>query len=506
MAAQSKTTAVHFSLIFFVMLSVILGVVAYLFYADYREQTAQFDAAKKEATGNKTAYDRAQREVDELKKLVGFDLTEVGVAQPGDNTVLSQASQAIQQLGSNPSAPSFAVAMRDLRTELDNRNIEIAERQATIADLQAQLEALNASYQTRANEHDQRAQGAEADLAGQQQEKEESLAVKDQEINDLRQQNSNLLTEIEQTKQQLGAEIARLKEENQAVFVLNEKHRKELENIRGESFEVADGTIVRVDQVGRTVWIDLGKSQNLRPRTTFSVYAQNNTGIGRQTRREPTDGRPEDIKGSIEVTRVDDNNMAEARILYDDPSRPISPGDPIYTPLWSAGRTEKFAFVGMIDVDNDGSYLGDRERLHEIVEANGAEIASEVSDIGERLGGSINEQTKFLVVGTIPEPLDEPDQTRRDQLKTMQQHASDMRKEADIHGVRTINLNTFLDYIGYVPQQRRWVPGENPSWSLEAGSRPAAQRSSTGNTSGLFDNSRTRPNPSGSTSQRFRDR
>ncbi len=157
MAAQNKTTAVHFSLIFFVMLSVILGVVAYLFYADYREQTAQLDAAKKEATGNKTAYDKTQAEVNELKKLVGLDLAEVGVSVPGDNTVLTQGTQAIQQLGDNASAPSFVVALRDMRTALDNKTAELAQRQATIADLEQKLVALNASYKTREDEHDKRA-------------------------------------------------------------------------------------------------------------------------------------------------------------------------------------------------------------------------------------------------------------------------------------------------------------------------------------------------------------
>ena len=70
-----------------------------------------------------------------------------------------------------------------------------------------------------------------------------------------------------------------------------------------------------------------------------------------------------------------------------------------------------------------------------------------------------------------------------------------MRREAEIAGVRVVNLNTFLDYIGYVPQQRRWVPGENESWNLKAGSRKT-ESSSTGNTSGLFDTSRSRPSPS----------
>jgi hypothetical protein len=500
MAAQSKTTAVHFSLIFFVMLSVILGVVAYLFYSDYRDQTALLKKAQDESTGNKTAYEKANNSLTELKKVIGLELADA-------DAVLAQSQEAIKTFSMNPSVPSLTEAMRDLRSELDKNAVQLAERQATITDLQNQLTALNASYTARDAEHDKRAQAAEADLAGQQQEKEESLVVKDKEIADLRQQNGNLLTEIEQTKTQLGAEIAKLREENTQLFALNEKHRKELENIKGESFEVADGEIIRVDQVGRTVWIDLGKSENLRPRTTFSVYARNNAGIGKQGRQKEGDGRPEDIKGSVEVTRVDGDHMAEARILYDDPSRPISPGDPIYTPLWSAGRTEKFAFVGMIDIDNDGSYVGDRERLHEIVESNGAEIQSEVNDVGERLGGPINEQTRFLVVGALPDPGQEADTRRKDQLKNMRNLQTEMKKEADINGVRTINLNTFLDYIGYIPQQHRWAPGETQTWTLKAGTRPTAtQQTKTGNTSALFDKSRRRPNSSGTTSQTFGDK
>ena len=117
--------------------------------------------------------------------------------------------------------------------------------------------------------------------------------------------------------------------------------------------------------------------------------------------------------------------------------------DPIYTPLWSAGRTEKFAFVGQIDVDNDGSFVGDRERLHEIVSASGAEISSEVLDDGSRIPKKaddeplpITEQTRFLVIGSIPEPLDEANLDRRAQLQQMQQHRTDMEKEARTSGVR----------------------------------------------------------------------
>lgn len=500
MAAQNKTTAVHFSLIFFVMLSVVLGVVSYLFYSDYRDQQAQFTKNQQELNAAAGKNKQYQEEVEALKKTIGIERPEVGVAQPGENTVLSQSNEAIQTLGTNPSAPSFLVALQDLRTEFNNRTVELTQRQNTISDLQSQLEALKKQYDEIAKQHDDKRVAAETDLAGQQDQFAESIAAKDREIGELREVTASLQTELEQTKQQLNAELEKLLEENQRLLARNRILRSENEQIKGESYEVADGAIVRVDQVGRNVWINLGSDEGLKPRTTFSVYAKNNRGIGRDG---PGGGRPEDIKGSIEVTRIIGDHMAEARILDDDNSRPISPGDPIYTPLWGAGRTEQFAFAGLIDIDNDGSYAGDRERLHELVEAAGAKISSELTDTGERLGGRIDEQTRFLVRGAIPEFQNEPDPQRSQELRKMKDQYTEMEREAETSGVRIVNLNTFLDYIGYVPQERRWVPGETPNWTLEAGGRKNARRDSTGNASGLFDTSRRRPNPSGTTSQRF---
>ncbi|HEX6984534.1 MAG TPA: hypothetical protein VF170_04120, partial [Planctomycetaceae bacterium] len=142
MAAQSKTTAVHFSLIFFVMLSVILGVVAYLFYSDYREQQAVFLKNQSDLNAAQAASKRYMEEIDALKKVIGIERPEVGVGGGGEDTVLGVASEQIQKLGTNPSATSFLVALTDLRTELNNKNAEIAQRQATLAESQATVEAL----------------------------------------------------------------------------------------------------------------------------------------------------------------------------------------------------------------------------------------------------------------------------------------------------------------------------------------------------------------------------
>ena len=266
--------------------------------------------------------------------------------------------------------------------------------------------------------------------------------------------------------------------------------------------------IRRVDQVARTVWINLGSKDGLRPRTTFSVYLKNNSGIGRPS---PTGGRAEDIKGAIEVTRIIDGSLAEARILSDDSSNPISPGDPIYSPLWGRGRREQFAFVGMIDMDGDKSFVGDRERLHEVVAAHGAEIGAEVQDDGELVGGAVDDQLRFLVIGSIPDPSQEADDSRKSQLKAMANHRKEMIDEAHQHGVKVINLNQFLDYVGYVPQQRVYIPGSGLApFETRAGGasgvspRPNSRANSGGTTSSLF-GGRGGANPSsnGNTSQVF---
>jgi cell shape-determining protein MreC len=518
MAAQSKTTAVHFSLIFFVMLSVILGVVAYLFYADYREQQAAFAKNQSDLNAAEAANRRYMEEIDALKKTIGLEMPEVGVAAPGDNTVLSQAQSAIQTLGTNSSAPSFMAALRDLRNEYNNRTLQLAELQARLDQLQRDYERLrDEHYVSVAQVHDERRQAAEQDLQGQQTQFAESIAAKDREIAQLRDQTVSLQTELEQTRQQFNAQLARLQEDRDRLAQRNIMLNDQLDQIKGESFEVADGEIVRVDQVNRLVWINLGSAHNLRPRTNFSVYAKGHRGIAAPGRVRAVDGRPEDIKAAIEVTRILEDRLAEARILSDDPSRPIAKGDPIYTPLWNPGRTERFAFVGLIDIDSDGSYTGDRERLHDLIRSAGAEISSEVNDLGERTPQNaqgepvrIDEQTRFLVIGAIPDWSTEPPGERRQQLQQIAEHRKQMEDEARSAGVRVVNLNTFLDYIGYVPQQRRWSPGETSGWNLQAGAReaatdrsPTARQSSTGQTSGLFDTSRRRPNPAGATIQRF---
>jgi hypothetical protein len=231
--------------------------------------------------------------------------------------------------------------------------------------------------------------------------------------------------------------------------------------------------------------------------------------VGRDS--ESTLKGPEDLKGAIEVTRVLGPHLAEARILDENYFEPIAIEDPIYTPVWGANQSESFAFIGLIDLDDDGR--SDREYLHDVLASVGAKIQTEVDDDGNRTGSPINERTKFLVVGEIPALEDQSDNEVKDAINRMHDHLNDLKTEAREQGVRIVTLNDFLAFMGVKPRQRVFRPGDNRPFTLKAGAQSTStsdtigsSRVSSGQTSGLYSKSRRIPQPtsSGQTSGAFR--
>jgi hypothetical protein len=89
-----------------------------------------------------------------------------------------------------------------------------------------------------------------------------------------------------------------------------------------------EGSLVRwVDAADKKVWIGLGEADGVQPRTIYRVHKKP------QAQRRP--GEPQAdranawIKGTIEVTRVLEENLSEARIVEEDVGNPIAKGDPI---------------------------------------------------------------------------------------------------------------------------------------------------------------------------------
>jgi hypothetical protein len=211
------------------------------------------------------------------------------------------------------------------------------------------------------------------------------------------------------------------------------------------------------------------------------VYSHDHRGIGREAR---------DIKASIEVTRILGPHQAEAKILQQDRTRPISAGDPIYSPIWAGGRSEHFAFVGLIDFDKDGK--SDRETLHRLLKGARAEVELEVDDNGVRepADAKLSENTKFLVLGEVPDPSKfATGDPRRPLVDAIMTQRNALLKEATQTGVRVVKLSDFMAYMGFQSQLKTYIPGQVDRFTLEQGARSGAIRTddATGQTSKLFE-------------------
>ena len=75
------------------------------------------------------------------------------------------------------------------------------------------------------------------------------------------------------------------------------------------------------------VWINVGRADGLQPLMTFSVYPDDISDLSKGA-----------VKGSVEVTKILGDHMAEARITDDTITDPFMPGDKIDTSLWSPGE------------------------------------------------------------------------------------------------------------------------------------------------------------------------
>jgi phage shock protein A len=189
------------------------------------------------------------------------------------------------------------------------------------------------------------------------------LAEKDTKIADL-------TTQLQDQEQRTSKQIADM--EN-----VIEGQRLRLQETKEDTFEVADARIDSANQAEGMVYINVGSADNLREQQTFSVYDRGTSGLLGAT-----------AKGRIEVTRILGERVAECRILEDDLSNIIVPGDIVYTPAWAPGRPIHVAVAGLIDVTGNGK--SDMELFKNLIRLNGGVIDEEVTPA-----------TSFLVEGEM---------------------------------------------------------------------------------------------------------
>lgn len=508
--AANKPTAVHFSLIFFVMATIVAGVVAYMSYDDGRELRAQLETNKKESEAQKTEALKYLEQVNLLKKHIGHLHEDVGSESGGvqgapgaapaggtagnapPNTVVGAMEQDIQQY-SLTQPENYTTALREVREALETEKANIvAQKAASDAEIQKLTDQVT-MLQQKVQEHDAERKTAVQARMDSETEHTKALQIVRDELTKKTQEYQKLLVEKKNEENAHEQAIAEKDDRIARLESINNLLQERIKNATRSTFERPDGIVRWVDNSSHQVWINLGSADNLAVRTNFSVYQKNNRGVGVDT--ENSLKGPEDMKGAIEVTRILGPHLAEARILDEDYYQPIAVDDPIYTPIWSPNQKEAFAFVGLIDLDNDGR--SDRDLLHDILSSVNAKVQVEIDDDGNRTGSEINEHTKFLVVGEIPKLEDLTDEEEKEAAKKIHAARKELKDEARLQGVRVVTLNDFMHFIGYTPRQRVFRPGDQRPFALKSGSRSTStgesigkNRYSTGQTSGVYSRSK----------------
>jgi hypothetical protein len=433
--AARQDQGLQIALIILIFLFILTAVAAYIGWKSYGDSEQRGAAQQSQLNEKNTQVNNLQADNEKLRTWIGV--------QPNDNMPDVEATYTADMKRMEAYEPDeqrrfYRTVLQSVYEELQETAGREAEAKDQVKQLETKLLAVNNESEKQYEEYQTNLNKAKEDLANERKSFAEDRAK-------LETTKGELLTNLDKQRDDYEAKIT----ERDKKITDFERQVAELErNVRDlrtqvptddESFEVADGRISWVNQNG-TVWINIGEADSLRRQVTFNVYDADEHDAARAER-----------KGSIEVTRLLGDHMAEARVTEDDPTNPILSGDNIYSPVWDRGRKLRFAITGLVDVDGDG--VSDMKLVRELIELNGGAVDAYLGDDG-KVVGSITAYTRYMVDGEIPESAANVKlQTGRQEMKQM---ASDL-------GIESITLDEFLDKMGYTGQDRTVPLGEAAS-------------------------------------------
>lgn len=532
-SSGNNITAVHFSLIFFVMLSIILGVVAYLNVDKLNELSAKVKKADADASAAKSERDKFAEGLRNLKAAggAGGDIGKNGQNVGRSDAPAAQMRAILKAAGDENS--NLVDLLKKKIQQIDSERKSLAAQRAALTkattDYQQKVDALNKNYAD-AERKMKEAETQKLAAQGDQRTAEKNLA--DAKLAHVQALNT-LKAEKTRMEEAYKKQVEGLKKDILDLNATIARKQDIIDKLVNTTFERPDGLIRSVDYRTKLVWVNLGSEDKLPERMTFSVYSQKHQGVARDSERyeklrtqldrdmknritntKQRNNRLDklisrakslghdtgtrgvkggDIKGAIEITRIVGPHLSEARILTSDLYDPIRPGDPIYTPLWSPGVEERFAFSVYLD-GKEFSGL-DWPLLKRIVKSADAKIDAEMDPTTGKIiytDGGISDKTKFLVITDLPPADQVADQKAKAVRLAMSASQKKLRDDARKFGVRVVKLSDFLQYLGYKPDRRLWRPGDDSPRKLKAGARSTtvdqsvSRRQSSGRTSGVF--------------------
>ncbi|GEM_PF-6616352 len=481
-------------LVFFILATILAGVVAYY---GYEGQNKLKEAA---ASANKAVT--AQKNLDDYRiGIIRMLATALGQEIDADDTVRANAAlkEALKVDGSKYNEKDrkiwvdlykelekdlaydgneekfkenfrtkYTTAMKEWKDAASQRE-DALKRLKAEQDKYGAYEAKNETYAKERAAQIAKGNAAASAIAAQKFASFDDLVKANKEIQD---QKIDSDTKWKTAEDQLGTEKARhakflealdKKTAGQEVVKTTkdgDQHALILDLSRGiPLWDRPVGKVTRVDLERRQVYINLGSALGVRPELTFNIFADDGKGNADKF-----------LKGSIEVIRVIDGQTSLCRLtsLYDAAGAEIAlndasgsrvareveaavrEGDLLFNLFWNT----HVAIAGSINftgfpIDAPSEQMRQIEMFTQLAARMGIHTDA-ILDLNDgQMKGGFSNKTRFLILGDIAYPKNAGDDAQKERAKVINDGIAAMKKEAVDKGLFLISAENFTIAAGY---------------------------------------------------------
>ena len=379
--ARRDNQGIQIAMIVFILTTLLFMVTTYFGYSS----TTSLKGALAEAESNNENASRglvaAETLATYLKEKIGIEpsANEDATRTQVDNLVTNAYGQGLA-----PESQTFIGIIQDRSARVTQLAQQLATANTNLQQLRGELEDQKKTSAAMLADAQAREKKAQEDFNLANQEKAEYISKNDASNRTLVDERNAMQTKLDQTVAKTASEVAQAEKERLAAVRRAGMLQDEINVIKQDTPDQYDGRIVGVVAATKTVLLDVGKADGLRPKMTFSVFDAEDNNV-----------RTAKKKASIEVTRVLGDHSSEARITDTDFVNPIVQDDFVYSPIWSPGTQLSVALVGEMDVDQDGR--DDRELVRNLITRNGGKIDAE--DVNGEIQGTMTVNTRYIIIG-----------------------------------------------------------------------------------------------------------
>jgi len=458
----SAIQALTISLIIFVMLTFVLAVTTYVFFAQKQDAVVASKTANEAATTAQQKQREAEKATqDMLKEVIGAD---DGQTVEDIKTELTGMRDKVKGSADENMTPQYRLLVKTLdeavqKANDDNRSLNEEKRR-----LKDELDAAKKGRKSDQDKHDDQFNKKVAELKAVADARKQMNDEFEKRASDLNRQleaaneKAERLQSLEDKIRREAAPYVAIERRDdfeaadtaaaQVAMLLDElKLRDEVVRRQNEvlgAMRIADpslqdailaatpaddridgfdGRIVLVNELEQSVLISFPRTIGIRPGMLFFVYT-------------PGDQLPmvAEKKGILEIVAVESGTTARGRVLNTSTRDPILLGDGVATSLWSPLRPLEVVVVGHVQLDRDSA--ADTDRLEALI-----------ASVGGRVAETVSHSTSLVVDAGEPRQVGEvggrDDWTNQDKARRLQ----NLTQAAKL-GVKVVRIDGFLELFG----------------------------------------------------------